>query len=84
MPFAFIFESYHSRDKWIAELSYPIYSSHILVLLMINFMLPTKIILAETILLITILFSITVNFFTGKPFENLRNKKKFDPINDLW
>jgi hypothetical protein len=51
---------------------------------MINFMLPTKIILAETILLITILFSITVNFFTGKPFENLRNKKKFDPINDLW
>ena len=86
MPFTFIFEKSHPWDRWIGELSYPIYISHMLIILIANSLyerLFTKnsVLLAAVVILFSVLFSILLNAYISKPVEKWRDKirssKKF-------
>jgi peptidoglycan/LPS O-acetylase OafA/YrhL len=88
MPLSFIFQSNRKWDKWIGDLSYPLYISHMLVLYISTFIIskivPTKnlIIMGKSVLLdkIAIGFS-TVIFSIGLAI--LLNKFIGKPIESL-
>ena len=79
MPFAFIYQSKCNWDKWIGDLSYPIYICHLLVFNSVSFVFikfgveDEKSIAAATIIL-TITLSIALNFYIANPVESLRNR----------
>jgi peptidoglycan/LPS O-acetylase OafA/YrhL len=81
MPFTFLFQESKSWDKLIGELSYPIYISHMLILLIMNsafekLQIANKTSLAILVVILSILFSILLNLWITKPVEILRNRIK--------
>jgi len=77
MPFLFIFSNSHrSTDGWIGELSYPMYISHVFVLLALSPLL--KGISSSLITLIvcaaTVLFSLVLMRFVSTPIESYQQK----------
>ena len=78
MPFLFIFSNSHrSTDGWIGELSYPMYISHVFVLLALSPLL--KGMSSSLITLIacaaTVLFSLVLMRFVSTPIESYRQNR---------
>jgi len=79
MPLTFLFQSKRDWDKWIGELSYPIYICHMLVIYVISFIMgklgiENSIAISLVVVAFTICMSVALNAYTGKPVEALRNK----------
>jgi peptidoglycan/LPS O-acetylase OafA/YrhL len=76
LPFVFKLTKKWKKDSYIGELSYPIYISHILVLICINaFKIPIIGSLGLTVTFFTILFSILLNELVAKRIESIRQKR---------
>jgi peptidoglycan/LPS O-acetylase OafA/YrhL len=80
MPLAFVYQSNRDWDKWIGDLSYPIYICHMFILsiftlganwLGLSF---DKIELSIGVVILSIGFSIILKSFIEKPIDNLRNR----------
>lgn len=79
MPLTFLFQSKRNWDKWIGDLSYPIYICHILVIYVINFLtekIGIKNIITTSLIIVaaSVCLSILLNTYIGNPTEALRNK----------
>ena len=78
MPLTFIFQSNREWDKWIGNLSYPIYVCHILVINVITVFAKLihfdKLLICISSVIFSIVFAIFLNKFVGNPIESLRNK----------
>lgn len=79
MPLTFIFQNKNKIDKWIGDLSYPIYIGHMLVIAMATYIFEKLGIKSEefisiTCVALTILFAIFLNKSIGAPFEKVRDK----------
>ena len=79
MPFAFVFQNKNRIDKWIGNLSYPIYVGHLFVITTVTYIaskigMDNRAILAITSVLLSILFAMFLNSVIGAPFEKIRNK----------
>lgn len=79
MPFAFVYQSRRLWDKFIGDLSYPIYITHLLVFNTISFLFPkffesNKFINCLSTIIITLLVSIILNKFVANPVEKIRNR----------
>lgn len=76
IPFIFILSKKWKKDRYVGELSYPIYISHMLVLWSVKFL---KIPLAGgtgiVVTFLTILFSILLNEFIAKKIEIIRQSR---------
>lgn len=79
MPLAFIFQSSHYWDKWIGDLSYPIYICHMMVL---NIVTPVfygmmgRWIIGAIVVLLSIGFAIILKVFLSDPIEIIRKRFK--------
>ncbi len=85
MPFTFFFQNSRSWDKLIGELSYPIYISHMLILLIIStafekYQIDNKTFLAILVVMLSILSAALLNQWISKPIEILRNKIKLGEV----
>ncbi|MFP8967535.1 acyltransferase family protein [Pokkaliibacter sp. CJK22405] len=82
LPFLFHFNSQKAWDKNIGELSYPIYISHMLVVMIFNKLyktigLPERTLTYSLIIIITTtIFSLIINNYIGKFVEKRRHKIK--------
>jgi peptidoglycan/LPS O-acetylase OafA/YrhL len=79
LPFLFLFQSKRRWDKWIGELSYPIYINHFLVIWILSSIgsgigLSDKILLSIFAVLASIAFAIVLKILIADPFEGLRDK----------
>lgn len=79
MPLTFIFQSNHDFDKWIGNLSYPIYICHILIIYIVSFIqvridISNKAFISICAVVLSIGFSITLNAYIANPIESLRNR----------
>lgn len=76
LPFVFILSKKWKVDRYIGELSYPVYISHILIYMIVTF-LQIPDFGSESFLLIvaTIIFSIALNEFVAKKVERYRQKR---------
>ena len=76
LPFVFILSKKWTKDRYIGELSYPIYISHILVLMLVNYL---KIPIIGSIGLVTIIFtvllSVLLNEVIAKKVERIRQNR---------
>lgn len=84
MPLAFVFQAKREWDKWIGDLSYPIYVCHILVIYVVTFVLAKlgivdKILISGSAVVGSICFAIILNAFIGRPVESLRNRYRTKP-----
>ena len=76
VPFLFRNHSEHKFDRYLGELSYPIYISHMFVLMLIESPKIPKIGgLSITAAIITILLSIVLNEFVAKKVERVRQSR---------
>ncbi len=79
MPLAFLFQSKRDWDKWVGDLSYPIYICHMLVIYVTGFFMgklgiENNIVISLTVVALSICFSIALNAYIGKPVEALRSR----------
>jgi peptidoglycan/LPS O-acetylase OafA/YrhL len=82
LPFIFILSKNWKIDKYIGELSFPIYISHIFIfMIMTYFNMPILGSLGLGLLLLTILFSMLLNEFVAKKIENIRQKRVKSSLN---
>ena len=76
LPFIFILTKGWKFDKYIGELSYPMYISHLLLLRVLNVLkIPLLGSFGLTLTILTILFSITLNVLITKRIEKLRQNR---------
>jgi len=79
LPFTFIYQNNNKFDKWVGDLSYPIYIGHMLVLSIFVPVLKTygfenPAINSIIYVIISVIFSILLNHYIGNPFEKVRSK----------
>ena len=84
MPLTFEFQSRRRWDKWIGDLSYPIYISHMLIIFIVSLVLGRfgsvdKLLVSATVVVLTVGFSIALNIFVGGPVESLRSRFRSKP-----
>jgi peptidoglycan/LPS O-acetylase OafA/YrhL len=78
LPWLFIFSDRHRMsDGWIGELSYPIYISHVLVLLALSPLLKSVPTAHNNVVVCTstVLFSLALMRFVSTPLENYRQQR---------
>ena len=76
LPFIFILTKRNKIDTYIGELSYPIYISHWLIVVIINYLkIPYLESTGIVVVIITILFSILLNELIAKNIEKIRQKR---------
>jgi len=77
LPFIFKLTKKNKMDQWIGDLSYPVYLSHMLFILVIAKLQPLVNILGKglTVTILAILISILLNKYVAKPIENLRQNR---------
>jgi len=84
LPFIFILSKKWKIDRYIGELSYPIYISHILLLWPIKFLkLPVFGELGLVLIVVTIFFSILLNEFVAKKIEIIRQRRVKPSTNQI-
>lgn len=79
MPFTFVFQSRRNWDKWVGDLSYPIYICHLLVthavtLILVKVGAADKISIAFLTVIFSIAFSMALNSFVANSVEALRSR----------
>lgn len=76
LPFIFILSKKWKIDRWIGELSYPVYISHILVLMVVESydiqILGSR---GITLAIFTLLFSVLLNELVAKKIEVIRQRR---------
>ena len=84
LPFVFILSKKWGKDRYVGELSYPIYISHILVLMIVDH-LKISIIggVGLVTIILTILFSVLLNEFIAKRVEIIRQNRMKPAANTL-
>src|SRR5690606_17569551 len=76
LPFIFMLSKNWKTDRYIGELSYPIYICHILILMVVGYLdFSTESNIGFAVLAITILFSMLLNEFIAKKIERLRQRR---------
>jgi peptidoglycan/LPS O-acetylase OafA/YrhL len=76
LPFIFKLSSKWKTDTFIGELSYPIYISHIFVLILIESLnIPFIQNKGTTLVVLTIVFSILLNYFVSDKIERIRQRR---------
>ena len=76
LPFIFELSKKWKKDRWIGELSYPVYISHIMVLMLIeSYGISFLNNMGLTLTLSTLLFSIFLNELVAKKVEIIRQKR---------
>jgi peptidoglycan/LPS O-acetylase OafA/YrhL len=77
VPMAFIFQSGNSIDRWIGELSYPIYINHMLVIVLVaaanRRLAMDPALVAVIVIVLSIGFAVLLNRYIGTPFERMRS-----------
>jgi peptidoglycan/LPS O-acetylase OafA/YrhL len=81
MPLAFLFQSTHAWDRWIGELSYPIYIGHMLVVYLVTrgegqADASFGAVASLGIVVLSIGLAILLNIWVGRPMESLRNRHR--------
>ena len=79
MPMAFVFQALRAWDRWIGDLSYPIYICHMLVIYVAGFMLgkigaKSAVTLGASAVVFSICFAMCLNRLVGSPVERIRNR----------
>ena len=79
MPLTFEFQSRRRWDKWIGDLSYPIYISHMLIIFIVTLALgwlgiSNKLFISAAVVVLTVGLSIMLSIFVGGPVESLRGR----------
>lgn len=79
LPFSFVFQSRHSWDRWIGDLSYPIYIGHMLIFqighaLFDGFAGTHRSLFNFGCLVTIFLFAFLLKLFVADPIESLRNQ----------
>jgi peptidoglycan/LPS O-acetylase OafA/YrhL len=77
LPFVFLFKDKWGADKWIGELSYPIYICHILVINVVSFFsrrlaINDSSVLGFLVVIGSILFSFVLIHYVSNPLEKFR------------
>lgn len=85
MPLAFQFQSEHNWDKWVGDLSYPIYICHILVIEVLKLVsekigITDNTIVAISAVIASVAVAIVLNYVIGKPVELFRNQFRKDSV----
>lgn len=76
LPFVFILSKKWTKDRYIGELSYPIYISHILVLMLVKYLkIPIIGGIGLVTIILTILFSLLLNEVIAKRVERIRQNR---------
>lgn len=75
LPFVFMLSKDWKKDRYIGELSYPIYISHMLVLFEINEFSIASPLKTFIVVIITIIISILLNEFIAKKIEKYRQSR---------
>ena len=79
IPYLFIFSKNNRLDMSVGELSYPIYISHMFIILFVHRALPPTFNNGWFIALATILFSLLLNRFVADPIEKIRQRRVAEP-----
>ena len=79
LPLTFIFQNDRKWDRWIGELSFPIYICHVLVIDLLStglakFDIDNKISLGLIAVPVSIAFAVILNLFVSRPVELIRGK----------
>lgn len=75
VPFLFIYTKSMKFDNKIGELSYPVYISHILIILLINYFMPELKYLGEVAVIVSVVFSLGLIYLISDPVEKLRKSR---------
>jgi peptidoglycan/LPS O-acetylase OafA/YrhL len=76
VPFIFILSKHWKKDRYMGELSYPIYISHILVLMGVKSIFPSeKDGMGLVVIILSILFSVLLHEAIAKKIERIRQKR---------
>lgn len=83
MPLVFVFQSNNKWDKWLGDLSYPIYICHMLVIFIVamvlgRFGIADKLLTSAIVVAFTFGFAIVLNVYVGSPMESLRGRFRAD------
>ena len=79
MPLTFVFQTQRRWDKWIGDLSYPIYICHMLIIFIVTpvldwFDITDRLLGSTAVVAATIGFSVMLNILVGRPIESLRSR----------
>jgi len=84
LPFVFILSKKWTKDRYIGELSYPIYISHILVLMLVRYLkIPIIGSIGLVTIILTILFSVLLNETIAKRIERIRQNRVKPTANNV-
>jgi len=76
LPFIFIYTKSSKLDRFIGELSYPIYISHMLMIDVCGWLhIPKGVLLTSVTIVLTILFSLLINKLVTEKIEKYRQKR---------
>lgn len=74
LPFLFAFENYFSIDKWLAELSYPIYINHMFFIIILTPILGVTLYTPYFVLGFSVAGAIFLNKYIAAPVDLLRHR----------
>ena len=82
LPLIFVFQMHGGWDKWLGELSYPIYICHMFVIYLVTFFyggieIGTPLLGAVIILILSVFFSIILNSYITRRVEIIRNRFRY-------
>jgi len=75
LPFVFLYTKRWNFDKYVGELSYPIYIAHNFIIAITKSLFPGSTYIIPIALISTIVFSILLNELVAKPIEKIRQKR---------
>jgi peptidoglycan/LPS O-acetylase OafA/YrhL len=81
LPLLFLFQSRRKWDKWIGDLSYPVYICHVLIIYLIDMTFGSSrgIETAFLAVLLSVAFAIALNVLIANPIESLRTRFRVTP-----
>jgi peptidoglycan/LPS O-acetylase OafA/YrhL len=75
IPFIFLITKSNSFDRYIGELSYPIYISHILVISLVSHLPKITYSVVYNVIIYTLVISFVINHFLQNPIERIFKRK---------
>lgn len=76
LPFIFFSTKRNKIDRWIGELSYPVYVAHFFIIKLLRPRIDDTLHLAIAVIVITIIFSVAGNFLLTGSIEKFRQRRK--------
>lgn len=75
IPFIFLISKNNSIDRYIGELSYPIYICHILLISIVSYLPKVTNSIAYNVIIYTVFLSILINLYLQNPIERIFKRK---------